>query len=88
MKRDKSPIINEMFSGGVGSVLKHVVTSWEVIVVTLAFILYVFIVNYVARSYHRPRAAKKLTVKKKKAPPAETFETPPSSTDELGLEED
>jgi hypothetical protein len=82
-----------MFSSGVVELLKQVVTSWEVIAVTLGFILYVFIVNYVARSYHRPRTAKKISFKPKKSKPAPAEEgineaIPSSdSNDELGLEE-
>jgi len=78
-----------MFSEGAGKVLKQVITSWEVIFVTLAFILFVFIVNYVSRSYRRPRA-KKPAVKKKKTPPAPAAETssPSNSNDDLIIEED
>ncbi|MDR1838887.1 MAG: hypothetical protein LBQ93_04785 [Treponema sp.] len=77
-----------MFSEDVGNVLKQVIASWQVIFITLAFILFVFIVNYISRDYHRPRA-KKPSMKKKKAAPAPAAET--SSTDSgdgLVLEED
>jgi len=81
-----------MFPGGVIELLKLVISSWEVIVVTVAFILYVFIVNYTARSYHRPRAAKKLSLKTKKPKPAAAAgdsgkASSSNSNDELGLEE-
>jgi len=78
-----------MFPGGIVELLKQVVTSWQVIVVTVVFILYVFIVNYTARSYHRPRTVKKISVKTKKPKPAESPGKAASSNsnDELGLEE-
>ena len=89
MKRDKQPIINKMFPQDIGSVLKQVIASWQVIFITLAFILFVFIVNYISRDYHRPRV-KKHSIKKKKAAPAPAAETPASSDsdDGLHLEED
>jgi len=82
-----------MFPGGIVALLKQVITSWQVIAVTLGFILYVFIVNYVARSHHRTRTVKKLSFAKKKSKPAAAAsgidEVPSSSNsnDELGLEE-
>ena len=84
-----------MFPGGVVELLKQVISSWEVIVVTLAFILYVFIVNYTARRYHRPRTAKKISFQIKKPKPATAATADGSkkkssssnSNDELGLEE-
>jgi hypothetical protein len=79
-----------MFPGGVVELLIQVVSSWQVIAVTLAFILFVFIVNYTARSYHRPRVIKKPSfLKKKPKPAAGGADKKPSSNsnDELGLEE-
>ena len=82
-----------MFPGGIVALLKQVISSWEVIAVTLGFILYVFIVNRVARSNKGRRTVKKLSFPKKKAKPAAAAggidELPSSSNsnDELGLEE-
>jgi len=82
-----------MFPGGIVALLKQVITSWQVIVVTLGFILSVFIINFVARSHHRMRKVKKLSFKKKKAKPAaaaggiDEMPAASSSNDELGLEE-
>ena len=77
-----------MFPGGIFELLKQVVTSWQVIVVTVVFILYVFIVNYTARSYHRPRTVKKIAFKAKAKKPKPSKEASSSnSNDELGLEE-
>jgi hypothetical protein len=77
-----------MFSEGIFKLLIRVVSSWQVIAITIALLLYLNIVFYVSRSYHRPRE-KKVRVKKKKAEeiPAATTEEGASSNDELGLEE-
>ena len=42
-----------MFSAEVRKLLLEVISSWQVITVTLILILYVFIVNSVARLYSR-----------------------------------
>jgi uncharacterized membrane protein len=82
-----------MFPGGIVALLKQVITSWQVIVVTLGFILSVFVINFVARSHHRTRKVKKLSFAKKKAKPAaaagdiDVTSSSSSSNDELGLEE-
>jgi len=82
-----------MFPGGIVALLKQVITSWQVIAVTLGFIVSVFIINFVARSNHRRRTVKKLSFAKKKPKPAAAagdIAVTPSSTnsnDELGLEE-
>jgi hypothetical protein len=88
-----------MFSEALLEVLKEVLTSWQVIAVTLALILFFRVVNYVAKAYHRPKASKKKSGKKSKkaeaaaapaaAPAAEHEEagSGASSNEELGLEE-
>ena len=79
-----------MFPGGTIALLKHVISSWQVIVVTIALVLYLQIVFYTARSYHRPRI-KKVKMKKVKLEPVagpEETEAGGDSNDELGLEED
>ncbi|MCL2265591.1 MAG: hypothetical protein FWC22_06080 [Treponema sp.] len=76
-------------------IIKQVLTSWQVIAITIVILLYVSIVNYVSRTYHKPRAAKnnKTKVKKKKEAPAALPAGEPEdnitndSNDELGLEE-
>jgi len=72
--------------------LKKVLVSWQVIAVTLAIIIYFFIVSYTARTYHRPRSSKKPKVKapkKKKADAAAADSEGAGSggSDELGIEE-
>jgi anionic cell wall polymer biosynthesis LytR-Cps2A-Psr (LCP) family protein len=76
-------------------VIKHVLTSWQVLVITIVIILFTFLVSYTAKSYHRPRSFKKVNMnvfKKKNAQPA-TQGGPEETTSgddpnaELGLEE-
>ena len=82
-----------MFSKEILQLLIQVVTSWQIIAVTVALIFYMNIVLIVARrSHYRPRMVQK-KVKRKKAAPAESgpeeVVTSPDSdiNDELGLEE-
>jgi len=74
--------------------VKKVLMSWQVIAVTVAIVIYFFIVSYTARTYHRPKSSKKpkvKTPKKKKdenAPILDSSENAGSSSnDELGIEE-
>ena len=83
-----------MFSKDIMQLLMQVVSSWQVIAVTIALVLYMNIIFHVARTgYYRPRAAKKMKVKKVKAQaaesgPEEVVSSPGASVnDELGLEE-
>ena len=89
--RDIIPIINEMFSKEFLELFMQLIKSWQVLVVTVGLVIYVYLVSYVARSYHRPRV-KKTKVKIKKAAPVqeagpEETEASGNSNDELGLEE-
>jgi len=72
-------------------IIVQVLTSWQVIAITIAVLLYIFLVGHVAKSYHRPRTVKKVKEKKKKeaAPVAESDDITPvdDSNDDLGLEE-
>ena len=69
----------------------QVVTSWQVIAVTIAIVVYMSLVSYVARTYHRPHASKTKAKKKKANSPAagpEEVSSPGSNVnEELGLEE-
>jgi hypothetical protein len=78
--------------------VKEVVTSWQVIAVTLAIVIYFSIVSSASKSYRRPSQAKKVDLFKKKKP--KTEEVVPTSEesgsdsdsesghiDELGIEE-
>ncbi|MDR0443226.1 MAG: hypothetical protein LBH44_07470 [Treponema sp.] len=83
---------NDVFSPEVLELLKQVITSWQVIAVTIAVILYIYIVSYAARSYRRPRAIKKPKIKLKKVKAAsvagpEEAGQGTNTNEELGLEE-
>lgn len=56
-----------MFSKELFALLTEVIQSWQVIAVTVALVAYTFLVNYVARSYHRPRSISKTKPQKLKA---------------------
>jgi cell division protein FtsL len=79
-----------MFSKEVLALLSEVISSWQVIAITVALVLYLNIVFYVARAYHRPRMklSQKIKFKRKSKPAAAEEAVSSSSSDELGLEED
>jgi hypothetical protein len=73
-----------MFSGDIRRLLIQVISSWQVIAVTVVLVIYIFIINYVARTYNRnPRVPLIPKGKKKKS-----GTPPPPATDELNLEEE
>ncbi|MCL1837658.1 MAG: hypothetical protein FWG46_08940 [Treponema sp.] len=79
-----------MFPKDFMGLLVEIVKSWQVVAVTVALVLYIFLVNYVARTYHRPRFVSKNKPKKTKGkaapkPQAESVEE--DSNEALGLEE-
>jgi hypothetical protein len=57
-----------MFSNGLMDLIPHVIKSWQVLAVTGVLILYIYLVNYVARIYHRPRSVSKSKPKRVKVP--------------------
>jgi Na+-transporting methylmalonyl-CoA/oxaloacetate decarboxylase gamma subunit len=63
-----------MFSKEFMELLIQVVQSWQVIAVTIALVLFMYLVGYVARSYHRPRSVSKSKPKKVKTPPKDNSE--------------
>jgi urea transporter len=68
---------NGMFSTELKYLLPQVISSWQVLAVTAALILYTWLVSYVARTYHRPHLSKSKPKRKKvKAAPAEHNESP------------
>jgi hypothetical protein len=88
------PMIKQMFSPEMKKVILGLLTSWQVIAVTVVLILYVFLVNYVGSLYHRRplslNLGKAKAKKKKKAAPvpaAEEITEEATDDDELGLEE-
>ena len=78
-----------MFSAEIRSLLAEVITSWQVLAVTGVLIIYIFLVNYVARIHQRPRHFSMPGIKKSKAKkaPVPSAPEPVSDDDELGLEE-
>jgi len=76
-----------MFSSEIRRMLIQVISSWQVIAVTVVLIIYIFIVSSVARIYNRKsrssHAASSPKDKKKKS-----GTSAPPATDELGLAEE
>ena len=71
-----------MFNEEIKKLLAEVISSWQVLAVTGVLIVYIFIVNNVARLYRRHYRRQP---RNKAAAPAPS---PSSETDELGLEEE
>ena len=76
------------------ALLFQVIISWQVIAVTIVLVLYMFLVNYVARIYHRPRSVsqskpRRLGIAKLKALKKSIPEVADSTdtNEALGLEE-
>jgi hypothetical protein len=86
----KSDNIN-VYQDGLSNLLREVITSWQVIAVTIALVLYMFLVFYVAKAYRQPRMKSiKISLKRTKSEPKagpEEVEGGDDSNDELGLEE-
>ena len=77
-----------MFSEEIRKLLFQVISSWQVLAVTGVLIIYIFIVNNVARIYHRRPHRIEMPKKAKQEQPPETPAPEASAeTDELGLEE-
>jgi hypothetical protein len=79
-----------MFSKELWNFLIQVISSWQIILVTVVLILYFTLVSYVARVYHPSRISdfsfnsKPKKIKKEKTP----VEAVPEGDDDLGLEEE
>jgi hypothetical protein len=82
---------NSMPEGGMFKLLLQLLNTWQVIAVTVAIALYISLINYVARTHHRPRfVSKSKPVKAKKQPAAKPEKKKPTkadTNDELGIEE-
>ena len=83
-----------MFPEELTNVLFYVLTSWQVLGVTAALILYLSLVGYVARSYRRPRFVSRAKPRKQKKAAAEIASASPEEASDsadtneaLGLEE-
>ena len=78
--------------------LAQVITSWQVIAVSVVIILYFFLVSYVADLYRRPRTPsiprppraprRRLRFPRRGRAQAEAAEGAAANEDELGLEQD
>ena len=81
-----------MFNEEVRRMLVQVISSWQVLVTTVVLVLYVFLVNYVARLYRRPGRPRRFSLplprRRRKAAASEASPITPSDSDELDLEED
>ena len=71
--------------------LKQVITSWQIIFITIALIIYLALVFYVARLYHRNsfrHISKSKKSRKVKKHSAEPVQVSGDEEDSLGLEEE
>ncbi|MDR0403255.1 MAG: hypothetical protein LBH35_06665 [Treponema sp.] len=67
--------------------LVGVISSWQVIAVTIVLVLYFMLVFHVARLYHRPRAFPSGAKKRRQKPePAPEPEISDEESDALGLD--
>ena len=75
-----------MFNEEVRRLLVQVVSSWQVWAVTIVLVLYITVVNRVAKIYYKTK--RRDPPKSKAKSKAETPKTPaPAETDDFGLEE-
>jgi flagellar biosynthesis/type III secretory pathway M-ring protein FliF/YscJ len=77
-----------LFSKELTELIVSVLTSWQVIVVTIGIVIYLFIVFNVASLYRSARPKTPKLPKGKKGKPEEVLPAEESGTDELGLEEE
>ena len=78
-----------MFSQEVRQLLAEVISSWQVIMVTIVIIIYIFIVNRVSKVYRRSRSGpRKPILRRRKKEDAADVTPAPSDNDELGLEDE
>jgi hypothetical protein len=76
-----------MFSPELKELLIQVIRSWQVIVVSLALVLYIYLVKYVSRRYHRPRMSRSRPKKAKRTKRAKPEAAKPQhNPDELVIE--
>ena len=56
-----------MLQNEVVNLLIQVIKNWQVLAITIALVLYMALVNYVARTYHQPRFVSKTKPRKSKS---------------------
>jgi len=81
-----------MFTEDMSAIIWNVISSWEVLGVTIVLILYLSFVRYVARSYRRPRFVSKSRPKRSRkavmdSGPSEASDSADTNK-ALGLEEE
>jgi hypothetical protein len=78
--------------GEITDMLIQVITTWQVIAVTVVVILYFFLVSYVAKLYRRARSPGVSRTKRRKAASApvavELKDTAPAPAENEGFEEE
>ena len=77
-----------MFNEEIRQLLAQVISSWQVLVVTVVLVFYIFIVNRTARLYSKQRSRKIPLIPREKKSKKEEETIIDSSDDDLGLEED
>jgi len=78
-----------MFSGEIRRMLVQVITSWQVIAVTVVLVIYISVVNYVARIYNPGSRGSHIPLLPKAKKKKGKSEAPvPPATDELDLGEE
>jgi len=65
----------------------QVISSWQVIAITLIILIYISLVNYVCRAKRRKRASAAVKKKEKKAKPAAAPKGDAVDDSALGMEE-
>ena len=76
-----------MFTQELFDFLIKVITSWQIIAVTVVLIIYFTLVSYVAQVYHYRRSDFSFNSKPKKAKAPKAAAVEVSDNDDLGLEE-
>jgi len=72
-----------MFGSEIRQMLIQVISSWQVLAVTVVLVIYISIVNYVARLQYR--SSSRPSIRRPKRKKSETTANP--EVEELGLEE-
>ena len=76
-----------MFTKEMFQFLIKVITSWQIIVVSICLIIYLSLVSYVARLYHPQHSGFSFDSKPKKEKAAAAELPESSNDDDLGVEE-
>jgi hypothetical protein len=79
-----------VFSGDFFAIALQVIRSWQVIFISVAVVIYIFLVSYVAKMYNSRRSRTPKPKKEKAEAIVEAAEDDVSGSDndELGLEEE